>query len=44
MERRGCFNFVMGYLYTDVLAPIYKQHPSLEPPELKAPVDDDATV
>lgn len=27
--------FVMGYIYTDVVAPIYKEHPDLEPPELR---------
>ncbi len=25
----------MGYIYTDVVAQLYKQHPDLEPPELK---------
>jgi len=38
---RKAAGFVMGYLYTDVLAPIYKQHPDLEPNELKPPFDDD---
>lgn len=37
---RKAAGMVMGYLYTDVLAPIYKQHPDLEPPELKPPFDD----
>ena len=41
---RRAAGFVMGYLYTDVLAPLYKQHPSLEPPELKPPFDNDAKV
>lgn len=37
---RKAAGMVMGYLYTDALAPIYKQHPDLEPPELKPPFDD----
>ena len=35
IEYRKAAGFVMGYIYTDVLRPIYKQHPELEPPELK---------
>ena len=27
--------FVMGYIYTDVVAPIHQKHPKLEPPELR---------
>lgn len=34
--RRGA-GMVMGYIYTDVLAPLWKEHPELEPPELKVP-------
>ena len=41
---RKAAGFVMGYLYTDVLTPLYKQHPSLDPPELKPPFNDDAIV
>lgn len=37
---RKAAGLVMGYLYTDALAPIYKQHPELEPPELKPPFND----
>lgn len=37
---RKAAGFVIGYLYTDVLAPIFKQHPDLEPEELKPPFDD----
>lgn len=33
---REAAGFVMGYMYTDVLAPIYKAHPDLEPEELKS--------
>jgi len=32
---RKAAGFVMGYLYTDVVAPIHKEHPDLEPPELR---------
>lgn len=32
---REAAGFVMGYIYTDVVAPIYKEHPELEPPELR---------
>lgn len=28
---------VMGYIYTDVLAPIYHKHPKLEPPIIREP-------
>jgi hypothetical protein len=31
---RKAAGFVMGYIYTDVVAPLYKEHPELEPPEL----------
>lgn len=34
---RRAAGFVMGYIYTDVVAPIYKVHPHLEPPELREP-------
>jgi len=27
--------FAMGYLYTDLIRPIHKEHPELEPEELK---------
>jgi hypothetical protein len=40
---RQAAGFVMGYLYTDVLAAIYKQHRDLEPPELQPPLGDDPT-
>jgi hypothetical protein len=32
--RKG-IGYVVGYLYTDVQAPIYKSHPEMEPPELR---------
>lgn len=32
--RKGT-GFVMGYLYTEVLAKIYRKHPQLEPRELR---------
>lgn len=32
--RKG-IGYVVGYLYTDVQAPIYKSHPELEPLELR---------
>ncbi len=34
--RRGA-GMVMGYIYTDVLAPLWKEHPDLEPPEMREP-------
>ena len=30
----------MGYIYTDVIMPIYNEHPELEPLELKKPLAD----
>ena len=33
---RRAAGFVMGYIYTDVVAPLYKEHPDLEPPELRS--------
>lgn len=32
---RKAARFVMGYIYTDVVAPLHKEHPDLEPPELR---------
>ncbi|MCO7223204.1 hypothetical protein [Pleionea sp. CnH1-48] len=32
---RKAAGFVMGYIYTDIVAPIYSKHPELEPDELK---------
>lgn len=34
---RKAAGFVMGYIYTEVVMPIYKDHPELEPEELKKP-------
>ena len=34
--RKGA-GFVMGYLYTEVLAKLYHKHPHLEPPEIREP-------
>ena len=34
--RRGA-GFVIGYIYTEVLAKIYHKHPQLEPPEIREP-------
>ncbi|MCH8544190.1 MAG: hypothetical protein LAT61_11515 [Alcanivorax sp.] len=34
-EYRRAAGFVMGYIYTDVVAPLYHRHPELEPPELR---------
>lgn len=34
--RRGA-GMVMGYIYTDVLAPLWKEHPELEPAGMKEP-------
>lgn len=34
---RRAFGRVMGYLYLDILGPIYKEHPTLTPDELKRP-------
>lgn len=36
-KYRKSAGFVMGYLYTDVLAKIYHKHPDLEPPEIREP-------
>lgn len=36
---RKAAGFVMGYIYTDVVASLYKEHPDLEPPELKSDVE-----
>lgn len=33
-KYRRAAGFVMGYIYTDVVAPLYHKHPELEPPEL----------
>ena len=33
---RKAAGFVMGYIYTDVVASLYKEHPDLEPPELRS--------
>ena len=33
---RSAAGYVMGYIYTDVVAPIHHKHPDLEPPELKS--------
>jgi hypothetical protein len=38
---RKAAGFVMGYIYTDVVASLYKEHPDLEPPELKSDAEDD---
>jgi hypothetical protein len=32
---RKAAGFVMGYIYTDVVAPLHHKHPDLEPPELR---------
>jgi hypothetical protein len=32
---RKAAGVVMGYIYTDVVAPLYRQHPELEPEELR---------
>lgn len=34
--RQGA-GMVMGYIYTDVLAPLWKEHPELEPTGLQEP-------
>jgi len=34
-KYRKAAGFVMGYIYTDVVAPLYHKHPELEPPELR---------
>ena len=34
-QYRQAAGVVMGYIYTDVVAPLHKQHPELEPEELK---------
>lgn len=36
---RRAAGFVMGYIYTDVVAPLYKEHPNLEPPELRDDIE-----
>lgn len=36
---RKAAGFVMGYIYTDVVAPLHKEHPDLEPPELRSGVE-----
>lgn len=36
-KYRQAAGVVMGYIYTDVVAPLHKQHPELEPEELKTP-------
>jgi len=38
---RKAAGFVMGYIYTDVVAQLYKEHPDMEPPELKTDTHDD---
>ena len=40
VSYRNAAGFVMGYIYTDVIMPIYKEHPELEPLELKKPPAD----
>lgn len=34
-KYRKAAGFVLGYIYTDVLRPIYRDHPDLEPSDLK---------
>jgi len=36
---RKAAGFVMGYIYTDVVAQIYKDHPDLEPSELREDIE-----
>lgn len=36
---RKAAGFVMGYIYTDVVASLHKEHPDLEPSELKSDVE-----
>lgn len=38
---RKAAGFVMGYIYTDVVAPLHNMHPDLEPPELKSEGEND---
>jgi hypothetical protein len=32
---RKAAGFVMGYIYTEVVGPLHRKHPDLEPPELR---------
>ncbi|MDX1914884.1 MAG: hypothetical protein SFU55_04805 [Methylophilus sp.] len=32
---RNAAGFVMGYIYTEIVAPLHHKHPSLEPDELR---------
>lgn len=34
-KYRKAAGFVMGYIYTEVVAPLHHKHPELEPPELR---------
>lgn len=36
--RKGT-GLAMGYLYTEVIAPILQEHPDLEPEEMKGPFE-----
>lgn len=41
--RRG-FGYVMGYMLTEIMNPIYAEHPELKPKHLGGPYEVDRSV